>query len=122
MHKQYFEKLGFQPSDDECIDTCKNNPIINPQYVRYLGMGYYQILAVTHEDADLFLLISVGGCNGFEHDYNTKILNSLTINDSLSFDQLKQLLSEQSWCETDTKIALDDGEINIVNECSPGNI
>jgi len=115
MDTQFVEKFGVEIVDDECIEVCKGNPIIIPQFVRYLGMGWYQILACSY-NPNRFFLIDMGGSNGYDYEYNLKLLNKLTLKDSVSFDELNTRLEKESRCKIQSSEFHEYGRIDVVKE------
>ena len=112
-------KYGFSIVDDECMDECKDNPLVVPKLIRYIGMGWYQILAIANGMYDKYFLINLGGSSNYDRDHNLSVMRKLTISDAITFDNLMKLLSTKSWCNVDKKIVVVGGEVNHITEYCP---
>ena len=61
-----------------------------PFWMKYYGLGHYQLLAKMRSDETRFFLINIGGPN-----HTQKEFFEFSEKDSLSLDQVEQLLNEQ---------------------------
>jgi hypothetical protein len=110
---------GFLPVEQEHIYECQGNSLLNLQYWRYLGMGHVEVVAVAKSDSNKYFLFEIYGSNGWEHEINRDKVNKLTLDDSLSFTQLKNLLNGRRWCTIESTTATENCSFNKVIEHTP---
>lgn len=112
MTEQFNGKYGFRAADEICTEECQDNRLILPRLYRYIGMGYYQILAEVRGVPDKFFLIDVGGSNGYESDFNHKELRKIAVKDAITIEQVQAKLKGQSWVEIVSTTKFEGGQIN----------
>lgn len=96
MCEQLVKEYGFLPVEQEHLYECKGNNLILPKYWRYLGMGHVEILATVKDNSNRYFLFEIYGANGWEHQINKENLNKISIDDSLSFEQLVKKLNGET--------------------------
>ena len=121
MCDEFCGKFGFESADDEIIDMCKDNALIIPKLFRYMGMGHCQILADVKYNPGKFFLFDAAGSNGYDYDSNIRALNKFTVHDAITLEELKQLLSCQSWDEVEVVHEFTNGVVrNVTTHYPPG--
>jgi len=97
MCERIVEKFGFQPVQEEHIDECNINPLILPKYWRYLGMGHIEILAEVNNVPNRYFIFNIFGSNGWDHIAYRDIFNKLSVDDSLTLNQITDKLERKKW-------------------------
>lgn len=87
--EQLIKKYQLLPADQDCFELCKNNKNIIPKYIRPLELGYFQLICVSSTNSKKYFLIELGGSDYNAYENSIEKLNKLTLNDAISFSQLK---------------------------------
>ncbi|CAH6418193.1 Hypothetical protein HVR_LOCUS60 [uncultured virus] len=92
-------KYGLEDGDEQATDHCKENSLICPKLVRYIGMGHYEIFAVATTDSDKFFIIPAGGSNGYDREANYQDMLKLTLDNTVTFDEIMKHVKGSFWTQ-----------------------
>lgn len=92
-------KYGLETTSKRDVDYCSKNKLLRPKLIRYQGMGCYEIFAEATTNSKKYFIIQAGGPNGYEVEDNYQRMLSLTLEDTVSFNDVMDHLKQSGWTE-----------------------
>ena len=118
---EYFNnKHRFSTVNDNAFKYVKDNPLIIPEFERYKGMGFYEILAKVKDIPDRFFLFPAGGSDARTCIVIKCNVNRLSLNDAMTLQEVKALVEkddclEEKWFEDTPESAEIINELETIN-------